>query len=155
MRTARCSSRPGEVSTQSPPPGPGTPRKQTFPGTRHTPGTRSHTPLGPGTPQVQTPPWTRNPPREQTPPWPDPPQLPPWMWAWRPLLWPDPPKLPPLGVGLETCKACWDTTTPPDLLQGMLGYHLQCMLGYQPPVDRILDTRFWKYYLAPDFVCGR
>ena len=24
-----------------------------------------------------------------------------------------------------------------------------------PPVDRILDTRFWKYYLAPNFVCGR
>ena len=25
-----------------------------------------------------------------------------------------------------TCNACWDTTP---LLQGMLGYHLQCMLG--------------------------
>ena len=24
-----------------------------------------------------------------------------------------------------------------------------------PPVDRILDTRFSKYYLAPNFVCGR
>ena len=24
-----------------------------------------------------------------------------------------------------------------------------------PPVDRILDTRYWKYYLAPNFVCGR
>ena len=23
-----------------------------------------------------------------------------------------------------------------------------------PPVNRILDTRFWKYYLAPNFVCG-
>ena len=23
------------------------------------------------------------------------------------------------------------------------------------PVDRILDIRFWKYYLAPNFVCGR
>ena len=40
----------------------------------------------------------------------------------------------PLGVGLETCKACWDTTYPPgDLLQGMLGYHMQCMLGYRSP----------------------
>ena len=36
----------------------------------------------------------------------------------------------PWGVGLETCKACWDTHRD---LQGMLGYHLQCMLGYQPP----------------------
>ena len=24
-----------------------------------------------------------------------------------------------------------------------------------PPVERILDTRFSKYYLAPNFVCGR
>ena len=23
-----------------------------------------------------------------------------------------------------------------------------------PPVDRILDTCYWKYYLAPNFVCG-
>ena len=23
------------------------------------------------------------------------------------------------------------------------------------PVNRILDTRLWKYYLAPNFVCGR
>ena len=41
-------------------------------------------------------------------PGPDPPQLPPWVWAWRP-----PSQIPltsPLGVGLETCKACWDTT---------------------------------------------
>ena len=33
------------------------------------------------------------------------------------------PQLLPPGVGLETCKACWDTT-PGDLLQGILGYHL-------------------------------
>ena len=37
----------------------------------------------------------------------------------------------PLGVDLETCKACWDTT--PRDLQRMMGYHhMQCMLGYQP-----------------------
>ena len=24
-----------------------------------------------------------------------------------------------------------------------------------PLVDRILDTRYWKYYLAPNFLCGR
>ena len=32
------------------------------------------------------------------------------------------------------------------------------LLWYHPPpspVDRILDTCFWKYYLAPNFVCGR
>ena len=23
------------------------------------------------------------------------------------------------------------------------------------PVNRILDTRLWKYYLAPNFLCGR
>ena len=70
---------------------------------------------------------------------------PPWVWAWRPSRvwawrpprcgpgeppWPDP-SISPLGVGLETCKACWDT--PPGDLQGMLGYHLQGMLGYNPP----------------------
>ena len=45
------------------------------------------------------------------------PQLPSWVWAWRPP-WPDP-STSPLGVGLDTCKACWDTTP---LLQGMLEY---------------------------------
>ena len=60
--------------------------------------------------------------------WPDPPKLPPWVWAWKPTRHAG---IPPHG----------------DLLQGMLGYH--------PPMDRILDTRFWKYYLAPNFVCGR
>ena len=45
-------------------------------------------------------------------PEPDPPQLPPWLWAWKPAR---------------------DAGIPPppqgDLLQGMLRYHLQCMLG--------------------------
>ena len=39
------------------------------------------------------------------------PQLLPWVWAWRP-----PPARSlnfPLGVGLETCKACWDTPQRP------------------------------------------
>ena len=48
-------------------------------------------------------------------PGPDPPQLPPWVWTWRPPPRTDPPKL-PLGCG-------------PGNLQGMLGYHLQYMLG--------------------------
>ena len=62
---------------------------------------------------------------------------PPQVWPWRP--WQcgpgDPPRpdpsTSPLGMGLETCKACWDTTPTGDLLQGMLGYH--------PPVNRIID----------------
>ena len=40
------------------------------------------------------------------------------------------------GLGLDGDRCMRDTltTTPPgDLLQGMLGYHLQCMLGYHPP----------------------
>ena len=54
----------------------------------------THPGCGPGYPPCQTP------------------QIPPnWVWAWR-LPWPDP-STSPLGVGLETCKACWDTT-PPD-----------------------------------------
>ena len=96
-------------------------------------------PLGCGrgdTPQPdppQLPPWVW----AWRPPWPDPlnfplgcgpgdtpgqiPSTSPWVSAWRPP-WPDPPELPPPGVGLETCKACWDSTpSPGDLLQGMLG----------------------------------
>ena len=59
------------------------------------------TPLGVGleTPQV----WAWRPPQVR------PLNLPPWMWAWRPPPRPDP-STSPLGVGLETCKACWDTT---------------------------------------------
>ena len=56
-------------------------------------------------------------------------ETPPQVWAWRPpRCGPgDPPRPDPstslLGMGLETYKACWDTTPPPgDLLQGMLGY---------------------------------
>ena len=43
------------------------------------------------------------------------PQLPPWVWAWRPAR----------HAGLPP--------PPPGYLQGMLGYHLQCMLGYYHP----------------------
>ena len=44
------------------------------------------------------------------PPRPDP-STSPWLWAWRPLPQARPLKL-PLGVDMETCKACWDTTPP-------------------------------------------
>ena len=45
----------------------------------------------------------------------------PQVWAWRPLR---PLSFPP-GCG---------PGDPPGYLQGMLGYHLQCMLEYQPPL---------------------
>ena len=66
----------------------------------------------------------------------------PQVWAWRS----HPPgvglEIPPPGVGLETPSWPGPSTsplgvgleTPPGDLQGMLGYH--------PPVDRILDTGY-------------
>ena len=81
-----------------------------------------------------------------------------WVWAWRPPPRPDPSTF-PLGVGLETPLArslnfppgCGPGNlqgmlgyhpppSPGDLLQGMLGYHLQWMLGCHPPLDRMTDT---------------
>ena len=82
----------------------------------------------------------------------------PQMWPWRPPpgggletpqarplnfpLWcgrgdPPPgknPQLPP-GCGPGNLKDMlgYHLHPPGDLLQGMLGYHLQCMLGYHPP----------------------
>ena len=77
----------------------------------------------------------------------------PQVWAWRPSpsQTPQPPpgvglvSLPqarplnsPLGVGLETCKACWDTTSP----------HETCKACWDttPPVNRItvVPARFIK-----------
>ena len=56
-------------------------------------------------------------------PGPDPPQLPPWVWAWKPARH--------AGIPLP----------PQDLLQGMLGYHLQSMHAWiAPPVNRIKDA---------------
>ena len=90
---------------------PGTP-----PGTRHplragtNPG--PGTPLRPGTPPDQAPPRPDTPktrhPLDQIPlnfplacgPGPDPPQFPPWVWAWRT----------PHPTPETCCKACWDTT---------------------------------------------
>ena len=66
------------------------------------------------TPRPGTPPWEQTLPEADPQvwalraPWLDPPQLPPLGVGLEPP-WPDPPKL-PLGVGLKTCKACWDTT---------------------------------------------
>ena len=71
------------------------------------------------------------------------PQLPPWMWAWRP----------PTARPLNFPPGCGSGN-----LQGMLGYHppyCNACWDTTPSVDRILDTCYWKYYLAPNFVCGR
>ena len=74
----------------------------------------------------------------------DPPQCgpgPPWVWAWTPRVWawiPQPDSsTSPLGLGLDTPPG--QTPQPPPGLG----------LDNPPPLDRILDTCFWKYYLAP------
>ena len=85
----------------------------------------------------------------------------PQVWAWRHPPGCGPGDTPP-GVGLETPPQVWAwrhpsvglKTQPGDLLQGMLGYHLQCMLGYpNPPVNRITDT--CKNITLPKLRCGR
>ena len=151
MRTVRSSSRHGGVST---PPGSRHPPKQVPPlgvgletprvwAWRPPPG-KIHLafPLGcgPGYPPGQDPPqlspwlWAW-----RTSPQPDPPQLPPWVWALR-LPWPDPPQLP---IWLWAWRTNHPAPPPsqiplnfppgcgPGNLQGMLGYHPP-----DPPVDR-------------------
>ena len=65
-------------------------------------------------------------------------QLPPWVWAWNPLS--QNLNFPP-GCGSGNLQGMLGYHPPRDLLQGMLGYHLQCMLGYHPPspVNRMTD----------------
>ena len=99
MRTTRSSSRPGGSPPGPPlsrhPPRPGTPLEQA-PHTR----SPSTSPLAVGLDQIPL-----NFPLSCGP-WPDPPQFPPWLWAWTRS-----PYTSPLAVGLETCcKACWGTT---------------------------------------------
>ena len=62
---------------------------------------------------------------------------------------------PPLGVGLETCKACWDPT--PWRPARHAGIPPAMHAGIPPPsnVYGILDTCYWKYYLAQNFVSGK
>ena len=117
-------------------------------------------------------------------PVPDPPQLSPWVWAWRPpsqiplnfplgcgpgdplsqipLNFPlgcgpgDPPgQIPlnfPLGCGPGNLQGMLGYHRPGELLQDMLGYHLQCMLGYHFPCEQN-DRQVQKYNLASNFVC--
>ena len=103
----------------------------------------------------------------------------PWVWAWRPPQLPlgcgpghplarspstslgcepgdTPGQIPlnfPPGCGPGNLQGMLGYHPPGDLLQGMLGYHLQCMLGYHPPVNRITDT--CKNITLPQLRCGR
>ena len=66
---------------------------------------------------------------------------PPWVWTWtppaRPLRHPSPDPQPPPSSGPKH-------PLQPDLPTSPLGLGLDT-----PPVDRILDTHFWKCHLAP------
>ena len=103
--------------------------------------THRHTPLEQGPPGAGTP-------LEQAPPGcgpGDPPRCGPGDPLARPLNI-------PLGCGPGNLQDMLGYT-PPNLLQGMLGYHLQCMLGYHPPVNRITDT--CKNITLPQLRCER
>ena len=60
----------------------------------------------------------------------------PRVWAWRPP-WPDS-STSPLVVAWRPARHAGIPPPPRDLLQGMLEYHLQCMLGYHthPPREQ-------------------
>ena len=61
----------------------------------------------------------------------------------------------PLGVGLETPSLGVGLETPPGQTSHCLKIPPAMHTGQTPPLgDRILDTHFWKYYLASNFVCG-
>ena len=85
----------------------------------------------------------------------------PWVWAWRTppgvgLAWKPPEARPlnfPPGCGPGNLQGMLGYHHPWDLLQGMLGYHLQYMLGYHPPVDRMTDM--CKNITFANFVCGQ
>ena len=64
----------------------------------------------------------------------------------------------PKGVserGVSTTPIIFLNTQPP--AHCMLGYkpNAHCMVEYTSPVDRRNDTRLWKHYLEPNFVCER
>ena len=154
MRTARSSSRRGGVCLSAC-------------WNRHPPGCR------PG----DLPVWSWRPPSQiplnfplgcgpGDPPWPDPLNFPLGSWPGDPP-WPDPlnfllgcgPGDPPrspststLGVGLETCNASRDTTPRPAARHA--GIPPAMHAGIPPPCEQN-DRQVQKYYLAPNFVCGR
>ena len=57
----------------------------------------------------------------------------PWVWAWRPARHA---RIPP----------------PPGYLKGMLGYHLQCMLGYHPPLSTEFLTHTSENITLPQII---
>ena len=92
---------------------------------------------------------------------------PPQVWAWRnsPGCGPgDPPSVGPgdtpgqiplnflLGVGLEICKVCWDTT-PQRPAARHAGIPPAMHAGIPPPVDRMTDT--CKNITFANYVCRR
>ena len=131
-------------------------RMRTAPSSSHRGGGLDLIPLnfplgcGPGPDPPQFPPWvwawtwspSISPSSLGCGPGPDPPQFPPRVWAWRPPLGPD--QTPP-GAGTPQHPRTSLVAGTPPLPQEQV----------PPPVDRILGTRFWKYYLAPNFVCER
>ena len=94
----------------------------------------------------------------------DPPQFSPWLWAWRPpdtprsgTPWNQAPSDQPPHWGQPPH---WDQAPP--MHQAPLGPGTPSppRTRHPPgpgtsPVDRILDTCFWKYYLTQNFVCGQ
>ena len=149
-------------------------------------GPRAGTTPGAGTPQSRHPPWSRH--LGQIPlnfplgcgPGPDPPQLPPWLWAWTRS-----PSTSPLGVGLDQIPlnfplGCGPGDPPPPdppklplgcgprNLQGMLGYHttprrpaarhagippaMHAGIAHPPPHGQ---THTCKNITFANYVCGR
>ena len=54
-----------------------------------------------------------------------------------------------------SCKACWDTTTPAARHAGIPpAMHAGIPSPHPPPCEQN-DRQVQKYYLAPNFVCGR
>ena len=98
---------------------------------------------------------------DQRPPGCGPGTSPPWVWAGRtpPQVWAwrhPPSQTPQLPLWVWACKPARHAgihAPPRDLLQGMLRYHLQCMLGYHPPMDKMTDM--CKNITFANFVCGR
>ena len=88
-------------------------------------------------------------------PGPDPPQLLPWLWAWTRSL-----STSPLGGGLETYKACWDTTpSPHPTPQKPAARHAEIPpamhVGIAPPPPMNRSTDACENITLPQLRCGR